>query len=280
MFISSKKIMKLSEDVKRLIAGEDIDIRDNKEGSLRILKNDIQSLANNKKEQVDILHKEQVILKNTLADISHQLKTPLTSMMIMAELLETASPKKQAEFISNIQSSLRRTEWLVSALLKMAKLEAKSITFKKEIIKSNDLIEKAIEPLRIQLELANQNVVIYGNMFLECDVKWTIEALTNILKNASEHGPKGSEIIIEVGENPIVKWISVRDFGPGLSRCDVAKIFKRFETTGNVNSYGIGLPLALMIMQNQFGDIDVDTGSKNTGAKFTLKFYRFQNKNL
>jgi len=273
MWIKRSSIEKLSAEVKRLIAGEVVDVRDNREGSLRILKNDIQTLATYKKEQVAVLQQERDILKNTLADISHQLKTPLTSMMIMSELLEGAPPDKQAEFIANIQSSLYRTEWLVSALLKMAKLDAKTIEFRMERIDSADLIEAALLPLKIQLELKEQEIEVIGTQEFNCDKRWTAEALSNIIKNASEHAPAGSMIKLEVGTNPISGWISVTDQGEGLAREQIAKIFKRFEGSNNSKGYGIGIPLALTIMKSQFGDIDVDGGGKGKGATFTLKFY-------
>jgi len=273
VWIRKTSIEKLSADVKKLIAGEAIDIRDNREGPLRILKNDIQTLATYKKEQVDILQQERDILKDTLADISHQLKTPLTSMMIMADLLEDAPPKKQIELVSNIQSSLYQTEWLISALLKMAKLEAKSVEFREEKVNSTDLVETAILPLKIQLELKDQEIEIIGSHELNCDKRWTAEALGNIIKNASEHGPVGQGINVEVGANPISTWISVTDAGKGLDRRQIGKLFKRFENSEGSRGYGIGLPLALTIMKSQFGDIDVDGGGKGTGATFTLKFY-------
>ena len=273
MWIRKSSIEELSANVKRLIAGEEVDIRDNREGALRILKNDIQTLATYKKEQVDVLQQERDILKNTLADISHQLKTPLTSMLIMSELLEDAPPEKQAEFISNIQSSLRRTEWLVSALLKMAKLDAKTVEFKKEKVNSADLIEAALLPLKIQLELKEHAIEVIGVQEFNCDRRWTAEALSNVIKNASEHAPIGSKIKIVAGTNPLSTWISVTDQGKGLDRLQIAKIFKRFEGSGDSKGYGIGLPLALTIMKSQFGDIGVDGGGKGRGATFTLKFY-------
>jgi len=273
VWIKKSEIKKLSTNIKRLIAGHDIDLRDNREGALRILKNDIQTLATYKKEQVQVLQQERDILKNTLADISHQLKTPLTSMMIMSELLEEAPPEKQTEFISNIQSSLHRTEWLVSALLKMAKLDAKTVEFNQEEISSALLVETAIVPLKIQLELRDQEIQVVGEQSFQCDKRWTSEALGNIIKNASEHSPVGSIIRLEVGKNPICTWISVTDEGKGLERTQIAKLFQRFEGSDSKKGYGIGLPLALTIMKNQLGDIAVDGGGKGVGATFTLKFY-------
>ena len=273
MWIRKASIKKLSNDIKRMIAGEKIDIRDNREGPLRILKNDIQTLATYKTEQVDVLQQERDILKDTLADISHQLKTPLTSMMIMSELLSDAPPEKQGEFIANIQSSLYRTEWLVSALLKMAKLDAKAVEFKKEEISSDILIERALSPLKIQLELKEQEISVANSQVFYCDKRWTAEALSNVIKNASEHAPLGSTIEIQVGSNPISRWISVTDEGAGLKRDQIVKLFKRFEGSASLTGYGIGLPLALTIMKSQFGSIDVDGGGKGKGATFTLKFY-------
>lgn len=274
MWVTKASIKKLSENVKLLISGEEIDIRDNREGPLRILKNDIHTLSTHKKEQLEILRQERDILKDTLADISHQLKTPLTSMMIMSELLVDAPPEKQAEFIGNIQSSLGRTEWLVSALLKMAKLDAKAVEFKQEQISSDYLIDEAMKPLRIQLELKNQKVETTGEEMFVCDKRWTTEAITNIIKNASEHAPNGSVIHVTVGTNPICTWLSVTDEGKGLERENMAKIFKRFEGSSEQIGYGIGLPLALTIMKSQFGDIDVvGKGKDGQGATFTLKFY-------
>lgn len=133
MWIKKKEIEQLSEFVKGYISGEELDIRDNKEGAFHILKNDIYSLVNKKNEQIKIIESERNILSDYMADLSHQLKTPITSMMIMADLLEAAEPEKQAEFIHNIRFSLNKMEWLVGALLKMAKIDAHAIDFIKKI---------------------------------------------------------------------------------------------------------------------------------------------------
>ena len=273
MWIKKKEIEKLSNDVKQIITGQCIDLRDHKEGPFMILKNDIHTLISTQKQKVSVLENERKILEETLADISHQLKTPLTSMMIMADLLEDAPPIKQKEFISNIQTSLQKTEWLVSSLLKMAKLEAKTIKFNKKSVPVYDIVNSALIPLKIQIELRNQNIVATTYNEIVCDKRWTSEALSNLIKNASEQSPPGSVITIKSGENPICRWISVTDEGSGISKEKLAKIFKRFEASDNINGYGIGLPLALTIMKSQFGDIDVSRSTTGTGTTFTLKFY-------
>ena len=274
VWIRKREIEAFSRHVRKIIDGQDIDLRVSHEGVWNILKNDVHILAKQKNEQVNVLQQDKHMLKNTLADISHQLKTPLTSMMIMIDLLETAPPDQQGAFIQNIKIGLQRTEWLVSALLKMAKLDAGAVAFSRESAQSKVLIEQAIEPLRIQLELKNQRITTFGEVELHCDKRWTVEALSNIIKNASEHSPDGTEIYIESGENPICAWISVTDSGQGLATAQITKLFRRFEGSQNGIGYGIGLPLALAIMRGQDGDIEVAGGGNGQGASFTLKLFR------
>jgi len=282
VLISKREIETLSADVRRIIDGQDVDLRDNREGALSLLKNDIHTLAKLKNEQVDALQADRAALKDALANISHQLKTPLTSMMIMADLLENdraqdaPAPDKQAEFIANIKTGLARTEWLVSSLLKMAKLDAGAVEFTRTRVSARTLVELALEPLQILLDVKNQRVTVVGELEFNCDMRWTAEALTNILKNASEYSPEGSEIHVESGENPLYAWLAVKDRGTGISNAEIARLFKRFEGSRSEKGYGIGLPLALAIMRGQSGDIQVDGGGKSDGdgATFTLKFLR------
>ena len=274
MLIRKSEIKNLSDDIRRIIDGQTIDIRDNREGVWGVLKNDIHTLANLKNEQVDALQREHNKLKDALADISHQLKTPLTSMMIMADLLENAPPEKQAEFITNIKTGLTRMEWLVSAILKMAKLDMGAVKFQRESIASRALVTLALEPLQILLEVKNQNLEISCETELFCDKRWTAEALTNIIKNASEYSPDGGMIRIGSGMTPICKWISVTDSGEGIAENKIPSLFKRFEGSRSDKGYGIGLPLALAIMRGQNGDIEVDGGGNGAGATFTLKIFK------
>jgi len=268
VWISKREVKEFSQKIRQIIDGQDVDLRVNDEGIWNILCNDIHILAQLKHEQVTVLKRDKAMLKDTLADISHQLKTPLTSMTIMADLLEEAPPEKQAQFIANIKTSLARTDWLVSALLKMAKLEAGAVEFAQEHVKFADLLVLALEPLQIQLELKNQSVKRTGEVKLRCDKRWTAEALTNLIKNASEHAPENSNIQIQAGVNPICAWVSVTDKGPGICDTARAKLFRRFESQSGT---GIGLPLAMAIMRGQGGDIEVASG--DVGAIFTLKFY-------
>jgi len=287
VWIRKRALEELSASIRRIVDGESAEMLDNREGSLSILRNDIQTLVRLKQEQADALQKDKDKLKDSLSDISHQLKTPLTSMIVMADLLETAPPEKQPELVRNIQIGLTRTQWLTDALLKMAKLDADAVEFSIRKTSAQEIIGRALEPLRILLEIKEQEIVTAGEAELICDARWTAEALLNIIKNASEHSPAGGTIFIACGENPICAWISVTDSGEGLNSKQIAGLFRRFQGSGAPSGYGIGLPLSRTIMRGQSGDLEVDSGSyglpphvaaltdaKYPGATFTLKVYR------
>lgn len=163
-----------------------------------------------------------------MADISHQLKTPITSMMIMADLIEEAEPEKQQEFIHNIKFSLNKMEWLVGSLLKMAKIDAHAVSFSKKQIKVSELIETVKISVGILLDINSQSLKLMNDCLVICDKRWTVEALTNIVKNAIEHSPCDSTIEINSGENPVYYWISVKDHGEGMNRNSYTALFKRF----------------------------------------------------
>ncbi|MFR2756291.1 MAG: sensor histidine kinase [Eisenbergiella massiliensis] len=274
MLIRNSEIKELSEKIRKAIDGQKVEFRDNKEGSLSILKNDIHTLVNIKNEQLSAVEQEHALFIEFMENISHQLKTPVTSMMIMADLQQTAAPDKQEEFIHNIQTSLNRMEWLVGTLLKMAKLDADAITFDMEKVSVRALLEAALKPLAILLEIKNQTTDLRNDLELYCDKRWMSEALTNLIKNASEHSGDHTCITIDCGENPIYQWISVTDMGKGIRKEEIARLFTRFEGSGNTSGYGIGLPLALAIVRRHNGDIDVDCGKGGSGATFTIKLYK------
>lgn len=274
MWISKKEIEQLSLAVKGYQNGQETEIRDNKEGALSILKNDIYALVQSKNEQLAQTKAERDILAEYMEDISHQLKTPITSMMIMMDLLEEAEPQKQQEFMQNIRFSLSKMEWLIGALLKMAKLDAGAIAFQRQTVKVSELVQAVMPSIEILLDISNQSVQIEQDMEICCDKRWTTEALTNIMKNAMEHSPEGSVIRIDSGSNPMYEWISVTDSGNGLSKTQYATLLKRFENSTNENGFGIGVPLAFSIMKGQNGDIDVELGGNGKGATFLLKFFK------
>jgi len=274
VWVKKSEIKTLSNNIRKIIDGQEIDLRDNAEGIWGMLKNDIHTLAYHKVEEADVLQKERNAMTDTLVNISHQIKTPLTSMMIMADLLENAPHDKKIEFLKNMKEGLVRMEWFASALLKIAKFDAGAVEFSLENILSSDLVKLALEPFQILLEIKNQSVEIVGDVNLLCDKRWTGEALSNIIKNASESSPKNGIIRIEAGNSPICKWISVTDSGEGIEKNKIGSLFRRFEASGSGKGYGIGLPLALAITRGQNGDIEVDGGGNGRGATFALKFFK------
>lgn len=271
---SEQKLRELSSQVRRMIDGECPDIRDNREGALSALKNDIYTLAVMKSEQAEVLQTEKNKLADSLADIAHQLKTPLTSMLLMMDLLESAPPEKQKEFFDGIRKNLIHTEWLVTTLLKMAKLDAGTVSFTPAQMNTDELVREAVRPLAIMLDIKNQRVKVNGEHLFTCDKRWTAEALTNIIKNASEHSPEGGVITVSSGSTPICTYLCVTDSGTGISASELPKLFRRFEGSKGERGFGIGLPLALAILKGQNGDIEVDAGGKGSGASFTMKFFK------
>ena len=162
----------------------------------------------------------------------------------------------------------------MGALLKMAKIDAKAVKFNKKQVAVSELVKEVKSSVAILLDVNNQSIEQRSDAHICCDIRWTTEALTNIVKNAIEHSPSGSCLSIDCGENPLYDWISVKDCGLGLDRSSYLSIFKRFEYSTNENGFGIGMPLALKIVKGQGGDIDVDFGGGGEGATFTIKFFK------
>ncbi|MDD4680862.1 MAG: HAMP domain-containing sensor histidine kinase [Clostridia bacterium] len=280
-FYRYKQIESLSEYLRRISSGEySLDIRDNHEGELSILKSEIYKVTLMLSEYNEQLKQEKVILADHMADISHQIKTPLTSMMVMIDLLEdeNLSEQKRKEFILHLQVQLERIEWLVSSLLKVSKLDAGVVEMNKKDVSVKTLIDKAINPLLISMELKDiQYIYNYSSeqLKLSCDVNWTAEALTNILKNCIEHTPEGGKIYISAQDNPLYKEIKIVDNGVGISKEDLPHIFTRFYKGKNSSpdSVGIGLAMSKSIIRNQGGDIIVKS-ELGKGSEFTVRLYK------
>ena len=275
-----KKIKELSDYLTDVYSGQStMDIRDHAEGELSILKSDIYKVTLILSEQSELLKRDKQYLADTLSDISHQLKTPLTSMFMMTDLLSDPNlPHDQHEvFLANIFNQLKRIEWLVSSLLKLSKIDAQSIVFKKETVAARELLDKALAPLLITMEIKSQQVIIEGNPSAKVvvDKNWTVEALLNILKNGIEHTPPNGSIQIRCDETPLYTIITIKDNGIGISREDIPHIFERFYKGNNAgpDSIGIGLAMSKSIMQNQNADISVQS-EVGKGTQFTVKFYK------
>jgi signal transduction histidine kinase len=274
-----RNIKKLSTYLRRIHQGEhSLDIRDNVEGELSILKNEIYKVTSMLSEYNEKLKKDKILLADHMADISHQLKTPLTSMLVTVDLLKDRNlPKdKYDQFVSNIYSQLERIKWLVTSLLTISKLDAGVLEMKPVKTKAHDLIRSAIEPLLIPLEIKDISYHIKGgDNYLYCDLHWTREAIINILKNCMEHTPSGGQLFIEINNNPLYSEIIIKDTGIGISKADLPHIFTRFYRGKNSSkdSVGIGLSMSKSIIRGQGGDITVDS-REGKGSIFNIKLYK------
>ena len=272
-------LINISEYINRLLNKDyALDIIDNDEGTLSSLKNDIYKVTVMMKEQNELLKQDKMLLANNLVDISHQLKTPLTSMLLMSDLLDSdeLTKEERKEFLRVIKSQLKRIEWLVSSLLKLSKLDAKTIEFKKDQIHAHDLLRKAIEPVYMMIETKDQQYLVSGdNPLIETDVNWTCEAFVNILKNCSEHTPQGGILKAEVFDTVMYTEFVLSDNGVGIDAKDLPFIFDRFYRCSTVSkeSVGIGLAMAYSIITGQDGTISVQS-VLNQGTSFSIRFYK------
>lgn len=284
MFIFTKhrylEIEKLSGYLQEISNGNyRLDVRDNYEGELSILKSNIYKVTKMLSEKSVVLNEDKEKLNIAISDISHQLKTPLTSLMIMADLLEDEQldESRRNEFTRNIQIQLERMEWLVSSLLKLSKIDAGTIVFKQEEVNLPKLIQTALEPLLVPLEIKQQNYQITGNentTFIG-DFNWTTEALINIIKNCMEHTLENGSLAIHFEENALFTEIRITDNGKGIPKEELPHLFKRFYKGRNASddSVGIGLAMAYSIITSQQGDIEVRS-EVGTGTTFHIKFYK------
>lgn len=272
-------VHRLTQYANNIVAGrETLDIRDNDEGEFSVLKNEVYKITSMLKEQAAKLHKDKIALSDSIADISHQLKTPMTSLSVLSDLLENNPDQPMREqFLRKMRSQLDRMEWLVTSLLTLAKLDADTLELKQESFTAAQLIDHALTQLEIPLDIKNQRVSVSGNerMELNGDFKWTSEALINILKNAIEHTPEHGTIRIVCEDNPIYARLIIADQGEGIDREDLPYVFNRFYKGKNArdDSVGVGLAMAFAIIKKQSGDLSVSS-TPGHGSQFVITFYR------
>ncbi len=263
--------------VRVLAGGEAPNILDQEEGELSLLKTNIYKATTTLNYQKELLTKDKVALANAIADISHQLKTPLTSMMVMNDLLKTEDDREKAlEFLQTQSNQLDRMSWLIQTLLKLSKIDAGTITMKPEEISAETLIKEVMKPFVVQMEVQEINYThVPADTMIRCDINWTIEAAQNIVKNCIEHMTKGGELTVNVDENNIYTAIEIKDTGCGIDKEDIPHIFERFYKGRNAgkDSVGIGLALAKTIITGQHGDIIVES-TEGVGTTFSVRFYK------
>lgn len=274
-----KSIEELNDYLSAVCAGNfELAVDDNAEGELSILKNNLYKVMILLRTASEDAKKDKVFLADSLADISHQLKTPLTSMIIMTEVLENETdPQKRADFIKIMEEQLKKMQWLITTLLKLSKLDADTADFNIKTLNCADIIEKSLKPFEIQTDIrmikVNKNIEPFD---FDGDENWSVEALENIIKNCIEHTANGGTLNIKSKTNSIYNEIQISDNGCGIAPEDLPHIFERFYHGKNSSSesVGIGLALSKAVLSKENADIEVKS-SEGNGTVFIIRFYKF-----
>lgn len=282
LFFTKKRYNDISEltyKIDKILHNNDYTNFDvNKEGELAVLNSEIYKMTVRLREQTERLENEKNYLKDYLADISHQIRTPMTSINIMISRLsrQDLTFEERFKIIKEISKLLTRIEWLITALLKVAQLESDTVKLKKEKTNVAEVVNKALEPLKIQAEIKNikMKLKIEKNTNYKGDYYWSVEAISNIIKNCIEHSENGGIIEIISETNPIYTEIIITDEGKGICKEDLPHLFERFYRGNNSGSEGIGIGLYLtkMIVSKQNGVITAKN-RENKGAEFNIKFF-------
>lgn len=273
-----KRLAALAAEINRILHDDRcMFINKYSEGELGLLNTEIYKMTVRLREQSELLKEDKLRLSDFLADISHQIRTPLTAMNILVSLLEKPdlTLQRRREITRELYELLSRIDWLITALLKISKLDAGTITFRKDSISLAELISKASRPVQIPIELRGQELIIEAEGGFCGDEAWSCEALGNILKNCMEHTPEGGRITVRAEENTLYSEIVISDSGCGISKEDLPHIFERFYKGegSDDGSFGIGLALARMIITGQNGTIKAESPAGG-GARFTVRFYK------
>lgn len=273
-----RRIASLADDINHVLHGDSlIDFDNYSEGELSILHSEIYKMTVRLREQQQKLISDKEYLADSLADISHQIRTPLTSINLLVERLSASGLTDECrhQLTNELYGLLDRIDWLITTLLKISKLDAGTVQFNKDTVSLEMLINKSCAPLLIPIELRGQELIIRAEGNFYGDSAWTSEAVGNIVKNCMEHTPDGGKIEIEAAENALYSEIVIKDNGTGISPEDLPHIFERFYKgkDSDGKSFGIGLALSRMIIAGQKGTVKAEN-RKNAGAMFTLCFYK------
>ena len=280
-FLNNKKrydkINELNNYLSLVCSGNyDLDIDDNTEGELSILKNNLYKVIVLLRSSNEAVKKEKLSLSDSLADISHQLKTPLTSLMVMADLLkDEKDSEKRLGFIEIMENQLDKMNWLISTLLKLSKLDAGTAGFNIGMLKISSIIAESLKPFIVSAGLKNITIKTNINDFtFSGDENWCAQAFENIIKNCLEHTENGGAVEINASRNPIYNEIIISDNGCGIPPEELPHIFERFYHGKNTEkeSVGIGLAFSKAVI-NSFGGIIDAQSEVGTGTKFIIRFY-------
>lgn len=272
------KIIEYIEEINK--KNYSLKIEDNTDDMFSKLRNELYKITIMLKEETENAQKEKIGLARSLGDISHQIKTPLTSISIMLDEIkenENMDVETRKKFLFEISRQIEQINFLVISLLKLSKLDANAIEFENEKYDLVMLAKETIKNLEIPLEIKEQKIVIEAKekSLVTGDYKWTLEAITNIVKNCIEHTGMGKNIYIEIKNSELYIELNISDEGTGISEKDLKHIFERFYKGENSseNSFGIGLSLAKTILEKQNATIRCFS-KLGEGTTFKIRFYR------
>lgn len=277
----SKKINEITKYIEEINRGNyKLNIEENTEDELSILKNELYKITVMLKEVAENSQKDKTTLKDSLSDISHQIKTPITSILIMLDNIlsdENMPEDIKKDFIKDIKREIINIKFLVESILKLSKIDSNSIKFIKKEVFIKDIIDEAVKNVSMLSELKNIEIIVSGDDSIKtiCDLKWQVEAITNILKNCIEHSYENRKIYINYNQNNMYTELKIEDNGTGIDAKDLPHIFERFYKGKNSSSdsVGIGLALSKSIIESNNGYIQVDS-KLNKGTTFIIKYLK------
>lgn len=277
----SKKINEITKYIEEINRGNyKLNIEENTEDELSILKNELYKITIMLKEVAENSQKDKTTLKDSLSDISHQIKTPITSILIMLDNIlsdENMPEDIKKDFIKDIKREIVNIKFLVESILKLSKIDSNSIKFIKKEVFIKDIINEAVKNVSMLSELKNIEIIVSGDDSIKtiCDLKWQVEAITNILKNCIEHSYENRKIYINYNQNNMYTELKIEDNGTGIDAKDLPHIFERFYKGKNSSSdsVGIGLALSKSIIESNNGYIQVDS-KLNKGTTFIIKYLK------
>ncbi len=282
-------IVQLQDYMDKISRGNyELEINDNSEDELSSLKNSLYKIMVYMKEQADSARIKKVMLAQSVSDISHQLKTPLTSTQILLDNLndnpdmEYATRKK---FIYEALNQVNGMSWMIVTMLKLSRIDAGVVEFNNENISINKIIEEAVGNLEVIAEIKNVNIeknidnrnedeLNKSDIYIKGDYNWNREALQNIIKNAIEHSNDKGTVKINITDNDVYTAVYITNRGEKLSDKQQKQIFERYysEAKYEDNSMGIGLPLAKAVIEKQGGYISVESDDEET--VFIVKYIK------
>jgi len=276
----SQQVMQLCDDIDRILRGNDrIRFNEFQEGELSVLSAEIHKMTIRLREQNAALQAEKQFAKDALEDISHQLRTPLTSVMMILGLMRSPdlTEKSRMEYLRELYELLARMKWLIETMLSLSRIEAEAVSFAQDTVSCRDLIAQSADTVSVTAELKGVEIIteIEGDPVFIGDLHYTSEAVVNLLKNAIEHTPAGGTVTISAKGNNLSTELTISDTGSGIPETELPHIFERFYRSSEYakNGYGIGLAFAQKVVSAQDGSLKTRNLTPH-GAEFAVRFYR------